>query len=115
MSDHPEPERFGRAMREAIDLVNAGDHPHVAADYVAEEHDLAHRYEDIRNQIREAIEPDTYYVAETGLVLHSDHDCIALGTWRPATMEEIHELRECRVCRHADVPDLEVHGGEADV
>lgn len=109
-----EPERVDRAVREAIQLVNAGDHPHVAADSVAEEYDIVHRYQDIRSQIREAFEADEYYVAEQGAVLHSDSDCTALDNSREATMEEIDELRECSVCQHADVPALEEQGGGAD-
>jgi len=51
-----EPERVDRAVEEAVDLVAEGDQVIVAVDYVAEKHDLVHRFEDIRQRVQEAID-----------------------------------------------------------
>ena len=50
-----EPERVDRAVAEAVDLVAEGDQPLVAADYVAEQHDLEHRVEDIHQRVLEEV------------------------------------------------------------
>jgi ferritin len=50
----PETERVDAAVDEARELVDDGDRPLVAADYVAEQHDLDHRFEDILERVQEA-------------------------------------------------------------
>lgn len=51
-----ETERVDVAIEEAVALVEDGDRPLVAADYVAEQHDLDHRFEDILERVQEAPE-----------------------------------------------------------
>ena len=51
-----EPERVDRAVGEAVDLVAEGDQPIVAVGYVAEQHDLDHRFEDIRQRVLEEVD-----------------------------------------------------------
>lgn len=51
-----EPELVDRAVAEALDLVTEGDQPIVAADYVAEQHDLDHRFEDIHQRVLEEVD-----------------------------------------------------------
>lgn len=48
----PEAERVERAIEEARELVADGDAPIVAADYVAEQHDLDHRFEEIHDRVQ---------------------------------------------------------------
>ena len=53
LSEH---KRVDRAITEAVDLVAEGDQPIVAVDYVAEQHDLVHRFEDIRQRVFEEVD-----------------------------------------------------------
>lgn len=53
-----ERELVERAIREAIDLVEAGDGADVAVDYVVEEHGLEHRRADILRRVLEHLEDD---------------------------------------------------------
>jgi hypothetical protein len=111
MREHSEPERVDRAVREAVDLIDAGDKPLVATDYVSREHEVSHRYRDILERVRNHIGPDEYYVTENGHVLHTDPEC-AEDT-RPATDAEIRRLRTCLDCEVEHIPALEDAGGEA--
>lgn len=53
-----ERELVERAVREAIDLVEAGDGADVAVDYIVEEHGLEHRRADILRRVLEHLEDD---------------------------------------------------------
>lgn len=53
-----EPERVDRAVEEAVDLVEEGDHSRVAVEYVVEQHDLDHRYQDICQRVLEEVDND---------------------------------------------------------
>jgi len=57
---HPESEneRVGRAVREATQLVEAGDEVSVAVTYVADEFDLKHRAREIYQRVREEVDDD---------------------------------------------------------
>lgn len=55
---YSEADRMDEAVAEAVDLVAAGDTVAVAASYVAEQHDLTHRFEDIRERVHQEVEAD---------------------------------------------------------
>lgn len=55
MAPLSESEGVDRAVDEAIELVNQGDAPIVAADYVAEQNELDHRFDDIYQRVQEAV------------------------------------------------------------
>jgi hypothetical protein len=58
--DHPasESDRVDRAVRDAAQLVAAGDSVRVAVDCVVDELDLQHRAADIYQRVREEVETD---------------------------------------------------------
>lgn len=112
-----EPESVDRAVREALTLVDAGDRPLVAADYVAEEYEITHRFGDILQRVRDTLEADEYYIAsDASDVVHKDPDCPSLQNGsepRPATDEEVQDRRICNNCESSDIPTLEeAKGGE---
>lgn len=54
MSSPSEAERIEAALDEAVDLVEEGDTPLVAADWAAERYELEHRREELEERVQEA-------------------------------------------------------------
>jgi hypothetical protein len=53
-----EADRVNAAVEAAIDSVDAGDRPRVAADWAAKNYDVLHRREDVHERVQEAVDDD---------------------------------------------------------
>lgn len=108
-----EVKQFDRAVREGAELVKAGDRPRIAMRYLATEHDLGHRSEQLLESIAARVvdEVDAYVgpnTSSSGNRVHYDRECRYVSEdARQATAEEIALRRDCTFCSHPDVPLLE--------
>lgn len=108
---------FARAVREGATLVRAGDRPQVATTYVADEHGLDDRSDELREAICERVESETDWLVSTTQDSSNDRkhlsrDCPnAPDAVESASAEQVARLEQCRTCTYSDVPAIEDHEG----
>lgn len=106
-------DRFSRAVREGATLVEAGDRPRIAANYVADEYGIEHRREELLAGITDRVEAETEWLVTANQqsssdALHASANCPnAPERVEKPTAEQIARLDSCDICRYGELPAIE--------